>query len=416
VIDKKRDERASMEDISFKEALELTMGGIQPLFAEDAAIGRLAGRAAAEDIFSLVDVPSLDISLKDGYAIKSGDIERASADNPVHLKLTGALMAGSSEQRAVTHGRAVRIMSGAVIPEGAEAVISNEFASDGGVDVRVVNHAHPGQNILPKGTDIKKGELIIEKGTKLRPHQIGLIAAAGLSSVRVYKIPRVTIMATGNEVLAVGMPFQQGKVFASNLVTISAWCLFYGMRAGTVIVKDDEDAIREAVLHHVHDSDCLITSGGAWKGERDLVIRILDELGWKKLYHRVKIGPGKAIGFGHLQSKPIFCLPGGPPSNQIAFLQLALPGLLILGGNKDYSLPSVAAILGETIRGQKDWTQFIFGRLSRGDGESVFYPLKTTSRLQMMAKAEGIIHIPEGKECIMGGDRVNVQLLIGGSG
>jgi len=403
-----------LEDISFKKALEITLSGIHPLSAEDAAIERLAGRAAAEDIFSLVDVPSLDISLKDGYAIKSGDIERASAGNPAHLKLTGSLIAGSSEQRAVSHGHAVRIMSGAVIPEGAEAVISNEFASDDGLNVRVINHAIPGQNILQKGTDIKKGELLIEKGTRLRPHQIGLIAAAGLSSVRVYKIPRVTIMATGNEVLAVGMPFQHGKVFASNLVTLSAWCSYYGMQAGTIIVKDDEDAIREAVLHHIHDSDCLITSGGAWKGERDLVIRILDELGWKKLYHKVKIGPGKAIGFGYLQAKPIFCLPGGPPSNQIAFLQLALPGLLLLGGNKDYSLPSLNAILGETVRGQMDWTQFIFGRLSRGDGEPVFYPLKTTSRLQMMAKAEGIIGISEGKDCIMEGERVHVQLLCDG--
>lgn len=302
MIDKKRDGRDLMEDISFKKALEITIGGIWPLPVEDAAIGRLAGRVAGEDVYSLVDVPSLDISLKDGYAIKSDDIELASVGYPEFLKLTGSLMAGSSEQREVKHGHAVKIMSGAVIPEGAEAVISNEFASDDGVDVSVVNNAIPGQNILPRGTDIKKGELIIEKGTRLRPQQIGLIAAAGLSSVRVYKTPRVTIMATGNEVLAVGMPFQYGKVFASNLVTISAWCSLYGIQTDTLIVKDEEDAIREAVLHHIHDSDCLITSGGAWKGERDLVIRILDELGWKKLYHKVKIGPGKAIGFGHLQS------------------------------------------------------------------------------------------------------------------
>jgi molybdopterin molybdotransferase len=252
--------------------------------------------------------------------------------------------------------------------------------------------------------------LIIEKGTRLA-HQIGLIAAAGLSSVRVYKTP-ITIMATGNEVLAVGtLSIWEG--FASNLVTLSAWCSFYGIPTGTIIVKDEEDAIKEAVLHHIHESDCLITSGGAWKGERDLVIKVLDELGWKKLYHRVKIGPGKAIGFGHLQSKPIFCLPGGPPSNQIAFLQLALPGLMLLGGNKNYSLHSINAILGETVKGQRDWTQFIFGRLSSGDGESFFYPLKTASRLQMMAKAEGIICIPEGKKCFMEGECVNVQLLAG---
>jgi len=366
-----------------------------------------------EDLYSLLDVPSLDTSLKDGYAAKSDDMERASAQNPVQLKLTGALMAGSPEQLEVSHGHAVKIMSGAVIPEGAEAVIPNEFASDDGLNVKIVNNALPGQNILPKGTDIKKGELLIEKGRRLSPHQIGLIAAAGLSSIRAYKIPSVTIIATGNEVLAVGMPFQYGKIFASNLVTLSAWCSFYGMPADTIIVRDEEDAIRKAVLDNVHGSDCIITSGGAWKGERDLVIRILDELGWKKLYHKVKIGPGKAVGFGLLQSKPVFCLPGGPPSNQIAFLQLALPGLLLLGGNKDYSLPFVNAILGETVMGQTDWTQFIFGRLSKGNGEPVFYPLKTASRLQMMARADGIICIPEGKDCFTEGEHINVQLLGG---
>jgi molybdopterin molybdotransferase len=223
----------------------------------------------------------------------------------------------------------------------------------------------------------------------------------------------VTIIATGDEVLAVGMPFQKGKVFASNLITISAWCSHYGIQSNTVIVRDEGDAIKDVLLHYIPESDCLITSGGAWTGERDLVIKILDSLGWRKLYHMVKIGPGKAIGFGLLEAKPVFCLPGGPPSNQIAFLQLALPGLLLIGGNKDYSLPTIEAMLGESVRGQNDWTQFIFGTLSREDNAIVFYPLKITSRLQMMAKADGIICISEGEEYIRQGERVNVQMLTG---
>ncbi|MCX5717311.1 MAG: molybdopterin molybdotransferase MoeA [Nitrospirae bacterium] len=402
-----------MENISFKKALEIANNNIQPLPAEDTAVERLVERVAAEDIFSLVDSPSHDVSLKDGYAVKANDIERASENNPVSLKLSGSLMAGSSEHFVVTYGNAIKIMSGAVIPRGTEAVVSNEFASDNGVSVRVVNNAKPGQNILPNGTDIKKDELIVEKGTRLRPTQIGLIAAAGHSSLKTYITPRVTIIATGDEVLAVGKPFQKGKVFASNLMTISAWCSFYGIQSNTIIVKDEGDAIKDVLLHYIDESDCLITSGGAWTGERDLVIKILDSLGWRKLYHRVKIGPGKAIGFGLFKSKPVFCLPGGPPSNQIAFLELALPGLLLLGGNKDYSLPTIEAMLGESVRGQNDWTQFIFGTLSREDNAIVFYPLKTTSRLQMMAKADGIICIPKGKEYIMQGERVNVQMLTG---
>ncbi|MCI0468645.1 MAG: molybdopterin molybdotransferase MoeA [Nitrospirae bacterium] len=402
-----------MEDISFKKAFDITINNLQPLSSEAVGIGELIGRVAAGDIFSLVDSPSHDVSLKDGYAVKSNDIEKASENNPVSLKLSGSLTAGSSERVKVTCGNSVKIMSGAVIPDGTDAVVSNEFASDDGVSVRVVNNAKPGQNILPSGTDIKKDELLVEKGTRLRPTQIGLIAAAGHSSLKAYITPRVTIIATGDEVLAVGMPFQKGKVFASNLVTISAWCSYYGIQSNTVIVKDEGDAIKNALLLHINESACLITSGGAWTGERDLVIKTLDSLGWRKLYHRVKIGPGKAIGFGLFKSKPVFCLPGGPPSNQIAFLELALPGLLLLGGNKDYSLPTIEAMLGESVRGQNDWTQFIFGTLSREDNAIVFYPLKTTSRLQMMAKADGIICIPEGEEYIRQGERVNVQMLTG---
>lgn len=400
-----------MEDISFRQAFELTVGSIQPLSAEDVAVEGLAGRVTAEDAFSLVDSPSQDVSLKDGYAVKSADVERASRDRPIFLKLRGSLMAGSSRLFKVTGGYAVKIMSGGMIPQGAEAVVSNEFASDDGKNVRVVNHAGPGRNILKRGTDITKGEKIVSKGTRLTPAQVGLIAAAGHSSVRVHKRPRVAIIATGDEVLAAGMPFEEGKVFASNLATLSAWCSYYGMQSTTAIVKDEEDEIRDAVVHHISGSDCLITSGGAWKGERDLVIKILDSLGWKKFFHRVKIGPGKATGFGLLQSKPVFCLPGGPPSNQIAFLQLAIPGLLILSGNREYSLPSMNALLVESVRGQKDWTQFIFGTISRCGKGAVFYPSKKASRLRMMAEAEGIICIPEGRECLMEGEGVNVQLI-----
>jgi molybdopterin molybdotransferase len=399
-----------MEDISFRKAYELTISSIQPLSVEVVTIEDLAGRVTAEDLFSHVDSPSRDVSLKDGYAVITTDIERASRAEPIFLKLEGSLMAGSNSRFGVTAGCAVKIMSGGVIPQGAEAVVSNEFASDDGVTVRVVNHAAPGQNILKKGTDIVKGEKLLQKGTRLLPTHVGLIAAAGHSYAKVHRRPRVALIATGDEVLAPGMLFEEGKVFASNLVTLSAWCSFYGMESETAIVKDDESDIRDAIVHHVSGTDCLITSGGAWKGERDLVIKILDGLGWKKSYHRVKIGPGKAVGFGLLRSKPVFCLPGGPPSNQIAFLQLALPGLLILSGNRDYSLPSLNAVLGDPVRGQKDWTQFIFGTIARHGKKTVFHPLKMASRLQEMAKAEGIICIPEGKDYLAESELVEVQV------
>jgi molybdopterin molybdotransferase len=400
-----------MEDIPFNKAFDATIGAIRPLSSERASLDALVGRVAFRDIRALVDVPSADISLKDGYAILSSDLVHATKANPVTLRTIGRLAAGAHTPFPVTAGCAIKIMSGAVIPDGADAVVSQEFTSEDGDTVRVCIHAHRGRNILAKGSDMAAGDVIVGKGTRFTPAAAGLIAAAGYDHAEVYKNPNVAIIATGDEVVAVGTPLEQGQVFASNLVTIAAWCGFYGMTAETVVVKDQEEEIADALRRSLLGSDCLITSGGAWKGDRDLVVTILDRLGWEKIYHRVKMGPGKAVGFGLLRGKPVFCLPGGPPSNQMAFLQLALPGLLALAGRRNNTLPLVDAVLSEDISGQKDWTQFIHGTLSRRDNQLAFHPLLMTSRLQFMAKADAIACLPEGVEKIEKGCRISVQML-----
>jgi molybdopterin molybdotransferase len=290
-------------------------------------------------------------------------------------------------------------------------VVSQEFASDDGKQVRVYNHAHYGRNISRKGADVARDDVIIRKGTRFSPPSLGLLAAAGHDGAEVYKNPKVTMIATGDEIVAVGKPLEHGKVFASNLVTISAWCGCYGIEARTIVVRDTEEEILHALQSSLAGSDCLITSGGAWKGDRDLVVQVLDRAGWEKIYHRVKMGPGKAIGFGLLKGKPVFCLPGGPPSNTMAFLQLALPGILSLAGHGKNTLPTADAVLAEDLSGQSDWTQFVHGTLSRQDDQLVFTPLLMTSRLQFMAKADAIACIPEGVERIGKGRRIPVQLL-----
>ena len=400
-----------MEDISFNKAFDATIGAIQSLSSERAAVGALVGRVAFSDIHALVSVPSADISLKDGYAVLSSDLVHASGSSPVTLRMAGRLVAGSHGSFSVTSGIAIKIMSGALIPDGADAVVSQEFASDDGKTVRICNHAHHGRNILKKGADVARGDVIIGKGTRFTPAATGLIAAAGHDGAEVYKNPNVAIIATGDEVVAIGKPLERGKVFASNLVTIAAWCSFYGMGTKAVVVRDTEEEILDAVQGSLAGSDCLITSGGAWKSDRDLVVKILDHAGWEKIYHRVKMGPGKAIGFGLLRGKPVFCLPGGPPSNQMAFMQLALPGLLTLAGHRKNTLPLIDAVLSGDISGQRDWTQFIHGTLSRQDDQLTFNPLLMTSRLQFMAKADAIACIPEGVEKIDKGCRISVQML-----
>jgi molybdopterin molybdotransferase len=177
------------------------------------------------------------------------------------------------------------------------------------------------------------------------------------------------------------------------------------------IVGDEPTAIMEKLDHAVTEHNAVLTSGGAWTGDRDLVVRMLSNLGWQKMYHRVRIGPGKAVGFGLLQGTPVFVLPGGPPSNLMAFLQLALPGLLKLVGEKDPHLPERVVRLTAPARGHSDWTQFIFGRFKPGNGNYCFCPIKGASRLKSMAEAEGIISIPEGVEHIPAGADVAAQML-----
>lgn len=395
---------------SYAHALQVTLDSISPLGSEIGALSESPGRVLAEDLYARVDSPSVDASLKDGYAICSADISHATPETPIRLRLIGSVSAGGEFEGEVIRGTALRILSGAKIPRGAEAVVSEEFTRDDNDWVTITNHAQPGRNILPKGSDVSVGQLLAPAGTILRPAQVGLLAAAGHSQVPVIRRPKVAIVATGDEVIAPGEELREGKLYASNLVTLDAWCSLVGMETTLSVVKDDADSIKSRLLDALAASDAILTSGGAWKGERDLVVRLLDELGWRKIYHRVKIGPGKAVGFGLWQGKPVFCLPGGPPSNQMAFIQLALPGLMKLGGHTCPGLPKTVARLAECVQGQRDWTQFIHGRFQARDNEVLFQPMKMTSRLGSMAGTEGFLSIPEGTEVIAKGAIVQVQV------
>jgi molybdopterin molybdotransferase len=275
---------------SYADALQLTLDSIAPLDSEVVTLSEIPGRVVARHLYALVDSPSVDASLKDGYAVRSADISQASAENPVRLRVIGSAFAGDKFEAEVVSGTAVRILSGARIPRGAQAVVSEEFTRDDGDWVSVTNHAQPGRNILAKGSDVSAGQLLVSAGTLLRPAQVGLLAAAGYSEVPVIRQPQVAIIATGDEVVAPGEELPEGKLFASNLVTLAAWCSQYGMGTTVGVVKDDAGAIKGRLLEAFTAGDAILTSGGAWNGERDLVVRLLDELGWRKIYHRVKIG------------------------------------------------------------------------------------------------------------------------------
>lgn len=387
------------ELIGYSEALALTLGSISSLETETVGLSECQDRVVACDLTALVDSPSVDASLKDGFAICSRDIEAASTENPVTLRLLGTAAAGTPFAGTVRSTCAVRILTGAKIPCGADAVVAEEFATIDGDKVIVANHSEEGRNIFPRGRDVSSGEGLVRRGTRLSPGLVGILAAAGHSSVAVFRRPRVAMIATGDEVVMPGRPLPEGKVHASNLATLNAWCRRFGMAVTMEQVSDDPELIRERIVHVMESADALITSGGAWTGDRDLVAAMLEQLGWTRCFHRIRIGPGKAVGFGLLKGKPVFVLPGGPPSNLVAFLAIALPGLLKLEGGTAEALPIVHVRIGREIAVRdRDWTQFIFGTVETGEGLPVFMPLELDSRLRSLATAQAVVAVPEGMD------------------
>jgi len=403
-----------MKGMSFglKEALHLTLENIRPLTTEDVSLVDSIDRVAASDLYAMVDSPPMDSSRKDGYAVSSQELSNATAENPVRLRLLGHMAAGTEKDITIETGTTVRVLTGARIPTGADAVVAEEFVTEAGNNMVFETPIQPGKNVLTRGSDAASRKHILRSGQLISPVMAGLLAAAGHNIVPVFRNPVVGIIGTGDEIVEPGRSLLEGEIYASNIITIAGWCKKYQMKPRMTIVKDNHDAILRSLKGMSDETDAVITSGGAWTGDYDLVAQVLKELGWKEVFHRIRIGPGKAVGFGILDQKPVFILPGGPPSNLMGFLQIALPGLLALAGHTNPGLPRLTARLSSDLgEGKHDWTDFFFGTLEYGDELPAFYPMKKRSRLSSIVKATAVAAIPEGEDHLPEGSIISVQLL-----
>lgn len=397
--------------LGLKEALRLTLDGIKPLPEEKVSLVDCVDRVVASDLYALVDSPSMDASLKDGYAVLCKEVTGATAEKPVRMRVLGTIGPGDERDIRFEPGSTIRVLTGARIPTWADAVVAEEFVKKRDNDVLIETGVEPGKDILPRGSDVKSRECILRAGQQISPGMAGLLAAAGHNLVPVFKNPVVGIIGTGDEIVEPGKPLPEGKLYASNIVTLAGWCSEYQIKTQMTIVKDDYDAILSALKMMYNKTDAVITSGGAWTGDRDMVAEVLAELGWKQVFHRIRIGPGKAVGFGTLNKKPVFILPGGPSSNLMGFLQIALPGLLTLCGHVNPGLPGMTAKLASEIRGRDpDWTDFFYGTLEFNEELPTFFPLQKRSRLSSIADATAVASIPEGKNYLPAGSKVHAQL------
>lgn len=396
-------------DIGFEEALSITLDRLMPLAAVSLAVNEAVGLVAAENCLAKADCPSAPMSAKDGYAVVSNDLEKASEDQPVRLKICGTSVAGGGSRLTVTPGTAIKITTGARIPDGADAVIAEELAVEKNGWVSCLRDSR--RNIIEQGYDVAKGEVVALRGEVLTPAKTGLLAAGGISIVRVHPRPHIGILATGDELVRPGEPLKAGQLYASNLVTLISWLKHFRMETEVALVGDEVEALAEAARRMLERTDVLLTSGGAWKSDRDLTIQVLQELGGQVVFHRVRMGPGKAVALVLHNDKSVFCLPGGPPSNEMAFLQIALPGLLQVAGRPPVPFEYAEARLTKILTGQKDWTQFFYAVREQNNGRWFVSPVENKSRLQSQASANALIKIPEGIEQLKEQQQIQVQVL-----
>ncbi len=400
-----------MKLISFKETLGF-IEEIQPLSQERIPASEALSRVLSRPVISRVNAPAVTSSLKDGYALISDDVKHASPDRPVRLQIRGTAVAGHESDLEIHGGEAVKIMTGAPIPQGATAVLPQELtAGEENGRIAALASSEKGRNILRRGADIAQGELLLKAGTVVNPAVCGLISASGNQHVWSYRLPRVSVLATGSELQEEGTGSMQGKIFPSNRATIAAWLQSFGIACTTALCRDDARDLEHLLGSAMDTSDVIITSGGVLDGEKDLVISVMEGLGVKFLFKRCRIGPGKGICMGTRDGRFFFNLPGGPPSNYVAFLLIALPAVLRLMGRTDPFPPAARATILADLKGRADWTQIILARTSRQGMAMIAAPVLETSRLKRICFADSLIVLPEGVSRIARGDTAETRLL-----
>ncbi len=392
------------------EAIKSLISKIKPLKTEVINIYQSYGRVLAEDITSPIDVPPFDRAAMDGFAVRAEDTFGASLSNPMLLRVTGAVDIGEKPSMTVGEGEAVKIVTGAPLPKGANAVLMLEHANLRGEFVEVLKSLTPFKNVSRKGEDIKKGEIILKKGEILQPQDVGVIASLGYGDVKVFKRPKVAVISTGNELIEVGAPLEYGKIYNSNNPMVFAALLENGFEPISLgIAKDDEDEIEKKLIKGL-ELDAVIFTGGTSVGEKDLVPKIVEKYG-EIIFHGVSMKPGMPTGAAVIEGKPILMLPGSPAAALLSFYTFAIPAL--------YGLMRVRLIARKWSRVRGIVQSRIPSEVGVRTNARVLwdngkiYPIRTSGSgiLSSLVRANALLVISEEKEGYEEGEEVEVTLL-----
>ncbi len=398
--------------ISVEDARERVLSQIHPLAPLQLPLTEAFGCVVAEDAVSDRDLPEFASSAMDGFAVRSSDVVEATPDRPIDLKIVGRAMIGRRPEAVVGGGEAVRIATGAPIPAGADAVVPIENASAVDEVVTVFDAPPTGQHIRPAGEDVKEGQVLVAAGKRLGPPELGLLANAGFPHPTVHPRPRVIVLSTGDELIPPTDSPEFGQIRDSNAYTI-----FGALRdAGAMpvlagIVKDDVDALKETVLSYLIQADAFVSSGGVSVGERDVVKAAFFRRGDLDFY-KVAMQPGMPQGFGQIEGKPYFGLPGNPVSVFVSFEVFVRPAILKMMGRTQLFRPEVTATLAEDVVGPKGKLQFARVRLARTEEGWIATPTgaRGSNLISTVVRANGLAMVPAGTAVAPAGSEVRVMV------
>lgn len=411
---------------SLTEALDIILATVRRSDPEEVSLDDALGRTLSADIVSPIDHPPWDNSAMDGYAVRADDVAGCSRESPARLRLIEKVPAGGFPQQTVARGTAIRIMTGAPIPAGADSVIRVEHTESGGdVVVHVFNDADMRRNIRPKGEDVRRGDVAVARGIVLRPAEIGFLATVGAARVQVAGKPRVAILSTGDE-LAELHDFDDviagRRIVNSNSHALAAAVRTCGGEPVLLgIARDERESLLEKLRAGLR-ADMLVTSAGASVGEHDLVKDVLEELGMETAFWRVRVRPGSPFSFGRVGDVAVFGLPGNPVSALVTFELFVKPAVRRALGREALYSPTVRVRVAERITTKGSLTHFLRVRLERGQaptdppggGQAPLARLtgpQGSGMISSIARADGLLVVPEDVHELPAGSEADVILL-----
>ena len=401
--------------IRVEEAIGIVLENIKVLSPRKVFILEVLGRVLAEDIYSPIDIPPWNNSAMDGYAVRAEDIVGASRENPISLKIIEDLPAGKSPAKSIGQRETARIMTGAPIPEGANAVLPVEETQIVGTsDVLMFKPVKPGENVRLAAEDVKQGELVLKNNTVLWPPEIGMLASLGNREVKVIPSPLVAVLATGDELIALDEALSPGKIRNSNTYSLGAQITQSGAQVyllGTA--GDTREGIKEKIEEGFKEADMVLTTGGVSVGEYDLVKEIFKEIGGEIKFWQVAMKPGKPLVFGLKQHKPYFGIPGNPVAAMVVFEEFVRPAILKMMGHSNLFNPTIRAILKEDLKQNPGRRHYVRVKVWREDNRYVASSTgdQGSAILKSMVLANGLAIIPEDCQIIRQGEEVAIKLL-----